>query len=133
MTPSFPHRMIAVPARILLALFTDPVATVAVVAFWAALAFTFWVLWLLIVRVEQQIARRVKGDALDREYAALCDAYSPDGPCDTEELPGVTRIGPAAPPPPHRPSRRRRMYGVRIPRRRTRHTTTSSSNRRFRP
>lgn len=129
MTHSFPHRMIAVPARILLALFTDPLATVAIVAFWAALAVVFWVSWLLIVRVEQWIGRHVADRALDREYAALCDQYCPDKPADAEYLPGVTHLGPAAPPSVRTALRRRRMPSVRIPRRRVRHTTTSSSDR----
>lgn len=130
MNHSFPHRMIAVPARILLALFTDPVATIAVVAFWAALALTFWVSWLLIVRVEQWITRHVKGDALDREYAELCASYPADETPDAEYLPGVTQLGPTTPqPPPRRPSRRRRMPSVRIPRRRVRHTTSDRSPR----
>lgn len=132
MIHSFPHRMVAVPVRILLGLFTDPVALIADVVFYLALTFTLWGLWLLIVHVKHWIARHVRHAALDREYAALCDAYSLDGPCDTEKLPGVTHVGPAAPPPVRRPSRRRRRPGVRIPRRRVRNTTTSSSDRSFR-
>lgn len=132
MNHSFPHRMIAVPARILLALFTDPLATVAIVVFWAALALTFWVSWLLIVRIEQWIARHVADHALDREYADLCDAYRLDEPADmsgAEHLPGVTRLGPVTPQPVRHALKRRGAQAVRIYRRRMRHTMTSSDRR----
>lgn len=135
MNHSFPHRMIAVPARILLALFTDPLATVAVVAFWAALAVVFWVSWLLIVRVEQWIARHVNQHHARQEQRAfeeitqhLGDVFPADIPSGAEYMPGVTQLGPATPPPVRPALKRRRMAGVRIPRRRARHATTSSSS-----
>lgn len=131
MTHSFPHRMVAVPARILLALFTDPLATIAVVAFWAALALVFWVLWLLIVRVETWISRHVADRVLDRERRAfdeIVQRLRDDFPSDAEYLPGVTRIGPATPPPGRQV--RRRMPRIPGRPRARRHTTFSSSDRR---
>lgn len=108
----------------------------------AALAFSIAALVVLLslplalralITAERWIARHVRHDALDREYAALCATYSRDeltDASDAEYLPGVAHLGPAAPPlPSRRPSKRRRMPSVRIPRRRVRHTTTSSDRR----
>lgn len=129
---SFPHRMIAVPARILLALFTDPLATVADVVAYAALALMFAGLSVLIVRIERWISRRLALHRRRREQRAfeeitqhLGDVFPADVPSDAECLPGVTRIGPASSAPVRPAFTRRRIAGLHIPRRRVRHTTPS--------
>ena len=140
MTPSFPHRMVAATFQFAVFLFEHLPPIVAAVVFFVAVVAVVavsvavpWQTARLVVRAWRRDADRRALAELNREYAALCDAYSPNGPADTsdaEHLPGVTRFGPAVPPPVRREIRRRRMAGVRIPRRRVRHTTSSSSDRR---
>ena len=128
MNPSFPHRMAAVIARIVLAVVEDLPAFVADVACLVAVPVSLWLLHRLIVRTAAWIGQHVRRDALDREYAELCAAAGADDPA-VECLPGVTHLGRPTPPPLRRPVRRRRMPGVRIPRRprARRYTPTSSS------
>lgn len=136
---TFPHRLIAASFQFAVVLFEHlpPIVAAAVffVAVVAVVAVSVAVPWQtarLVVRVWRRDADRRALAELNREYADLCNAYSPNGPTGTsgaEHLPGVTRIGPATPPPVRPKLRRRRMPSVRIPRRHVRHTTTSSSDR----
>lgn len=117
--PAFIGRLFLFVGRgIFAAIGTDPqAAMVFSVAGLAVLLSLPLALRALIVS-ERWIARHVKADALDREYAALCATYSLDeltDASDAEYLPGVAHLGPAAPPPVRRAVRRRRMPSVRIP------------------
>lgn len=112
MTPSFPHRMVAVVARIVLAIVEDVPAAVADIACLVAAVVSLWLLHRLIKSAAAWIGRHVRRDALDREYAELCESFD----ANTSATPPRVRSA----------LKRRRMSGVRIPRRRVRHTTTSS-------
>ena len=118
MTPSFPHRMAAVIARIVLAVVEDLPAFVADVACLVAVPVSLWLLHRLTVNGAVWIGRYVRRDALDREYAELCGSFSTDDPADAEQLPGVSQL----------PTRELHRRPRRFPGRRIRRHTTSTSN-----
>ena len=121
MTPSFPHRMVAVISRIVLAVVEDLPAFVADVACLVAVPVSLWLLHRLIVHGAAWIGQHVRRDALDREYAELCGSFSTDDSADAEQLPGVPRL-------PTRELHRRVRRSIR--RRLTRRHPTTSSDRR---
>lgn len=114
MTPSFPHRMVAVVARIVLAIVKDLPAAVADIACLVAAVVSLWLLHRLIKSAAAWIGRHVRRDALDREYAELCESHRAEIPATPARV---------------RSALKRRRMPVRIPRRRVRHTTSSSDRR----
>lgn len=139
MTSSFPHRLFSAVFQSAVVLFEHLPPLAATVVFFAAVVAVVavsvavpWQTARLAVRAWRRIAARRSLAGLNREYAALCAAYSLDGPADTfgaEYLPGVIHLGSATPPPVRRALKRRGAQAVRIYRRRMRHTTTFSDRR----
>ncbi|ACU71951.1 hypothetical protein Caci_3042 [Catenulispora acidiphila DSM 44928] len=135
MTPSFPHRMLAVVARLVLAIVEDLPAFVADIAAVVVVAVAARILHWLIKRAAAWVGRHVADHRLKRETEAfngivqhLGDVFA-DVDEPTQLLPSAPHHRPATPPPVRRALRRRRMPGVHIPRRRVRHTTTSTDRR----
>lgn len=118
MNPSFPHRMVAVIARIVLAIVEDLPAFVADAACLVAVPVSLWLLHRLVAHGATWVGQHVRCDALDREYAELCGSFSADDPADAEQLPGVPRL----------PTRELHRRPRRFPGRRIRRHTTSTSN-----
>jgi len=116
--PSFPHRMVAVIARIVLAVVEDLPAFVADAACLVAVPVSLWLLHRLAVHGAVWIGRHVRRDALDREYAELCGSFGADDSTDAEQLPGVPQL----------PTRQLHRRPRRFPGRRMRRHTTSTSN-----
>jgi len=106
--------MAAVIARIVLAFVADAACLVAVPV-------SLWLLHRLIVHGAAWIGQHVRRDALDREYAELCNSFSTDDPADAEQMPGVSQL-------PTRELQRRTRRSIR--RRLTRRHSTTSSDRR---
>lgn len=115
MNPSFPHRMVAVVARIVLAIVEDLPATVADIACLVAAVVSLWLLHRLIVCTAAWIGRHVRRDALDREYAELCESFDTNTPATTPRVRTALK--------------RRRITGVRIPRRPLRRTHSDSKRK----
>lgn len=118
MNPSFPHRMLAVIAHIVLAVVEDLPAFVADIACLAAVPVSLWLLHRLIVHGAAWVGQHVRRDALDREYAELCGSFSTDDPADAEQMRGVSQL----------PTRQLHRRPRRFPGRRMRRHTTSTSN-----
>lgn len=114
------HLFLFVSRGIFAAIATDPQAALAFSIAGLVLLLSLPLALRALITAERWIARHVRHDALDREYAALCATYSLDEPGP----------GPAAPPPVQSGLKRRRM-GVRTLRRRVRHTTTSDRSSRL--
>lgn len=136
MTASFPHRMLAVLARVVLAMVEDPPALVVNVAVFVAVVFAARFLHWLIKHTAAWVGRHVASHQMSRETDAFDEItrHLGDVFADVDEptrLPGVARIGPVTPPPPRTVRRRRRIRSVRIPGRprMQRHTTTPSRRR----
>lgn len=128
MNPSFPHCMVAVAARIVLAIVEDPSAAVADIACLVAVAVSLWLLHRLIVRTAAWIGghvaahrKRPRADAVDEAFAAIVE-HEPEL---AEQLAAVRdEYHPASPPPRRELHRRPRRF----PGRRIRRHTTSTSN-----
>lgn len=112
--PSFPHRMVAVVARLVLAIVEDLPAAVADIACLVAAAVSLWPLHRLIVHTAAWVGEHVAAHRKREEQHAFDEIVSHLGD-----------VFSAAPPPVRREIRRRRMAGVRIPGRHVRHTTSS--------
>jgi hypothetical protein len=137
MTPSFPHRMVAVAARIVLAIVEDLPAAVADIACLIAMPVSLWLLHRLIVRTAATIGEHVAAhhkqaaaDAVDDAFNAIVERYDATADDPMGQLDEVVRIKPQPAPLPRRQLHRRprRFPGRRI----RRHHTTSSSDRRSR-
>lgn len=132
MIPSFAHRMVAVAARIVLAIVEDLPAAVADIACLIAAAVSLWMLHRLIVRTAAWIGRHVAAHRERSAFEEIVEHFhdSPAGALGdepTQQLPGPTRLGPTVPLPARELQRRTRRS---IRRRLTRRHTTTSSDRR---
>ena len=128
MTPSFPHRMVAVIARIVLAVVEDLPAAVADIACLVAVPVSLWLLHRLIAHGAAWIGghvathrKQAASDAMDEAFAAIVE-HEPEL---AEQLAAVHSEYRLASPPPRRELHRRprRFPGRRL----TRRSTTSSS------